>query len=71
MKNVVNFTKYAQDNENKSDHTRHIVRENETTPIDYTIQAHLNNLRATYGDNALKQVITLMGLDKGKVKKSA
>jgi len=69
MKNLINFTEWCYDNENKSAHTRHIVRENETTPVVYTIQVHINNLRATYGDDALMEVITMLGLDKQPTKK--
>lgn len=70
--NVVNFVKFAQNNGNYySDHAEHIVRNNEQEPIVYVIQNHINNLRHAYGDDALREVINLLGVMNKNEKKSA
>ena len=66
---VYNLVEFAQNNGYfYSDHAEYIVRVNELEPIHYAIQRHLNNLRNTYGDDALRDVVILLGLDQAAKK---
>lgn len=68
---VISMIEYVINKSNKTSHDHMLCDREEREPIHYTIQLHLNNLRATYGDDALKDVISVLGLDKDTSKKVA
>lgn len=70
--NVVSMYEYANNNDMyRDDKSLRYVEQVERTPIDLIIQNHLNNLRHTYGDDALRDVINLLGVMNDNKKKSA
>ena len=57
---------------NDNDGHRHdVLTYQEETPVVFIVQNHISNLRHTYGDDALRDVISLLGLDKDESKKVA
>lgn len=68
--NVIDMNDFAY-KKGKSAHADDVVRYNELSPIELIVQNHLNNIRNTYGDNALRQVVIVLGLDKQAVDKAS
>lgn len=49
-----------------SDHAEHIVWKNDTEPVEYTVQTHIDNLVAFYGPGILEYIEEIVAWKKGR-----
>lgn len=66
--NVVSIAEYCKGK--RDSHARWMLDEMVSVPHEHHVARHLNNMRLTYGEDVLRQVIFMMGLDKGGVIKA-